>query len=85
MKRLKVSLTGHYIQWASRTFLVDVPDDFCVDTLDQEALETLADDARIGWEFDTGGVVLATDHSVEDGTSVTDLPVIDFPGTTGRS
>lgn len=85
MKRLKVSLTGHFIQWASRTFLVDVPDDFCVDTLDQVALEILADEARIGWEFDTGGVVLATDHSVEDGTSVTNLPVIDCLGTPGRS
>ena len=85
MKRLKVSLTGHFIQWASRTFLVDVPDDFCVDTLDQVALEILADEARIGWEFDTGGVVLATDHSVEDGTSATDLPVVDFPRTSERS
>jgi hypothetical protein len=85
MKRVKVSLTGHFIQWASRTFVIEVSDEFCVDTLDQGALETLADDARIGWEFDTGGVVLATDHSVEDGTSVTNLPVIDFLGTPGQS
>ena len=85
MKRLKVSLTGHLIQWASRTFVIEVPDDVNAETLDQQVLETLADDARIGWEFDTAGVVLATDHSVEDGTSATDLPVVDFPRTSERS
>ena len=76
MKRLKVYLTGHFIQWASRSFLIEVPDDFCADTLDQGALDTLADDARIGWEFETGGVVLTTDHTMEDVDEKSDLPVI---------
>lgn len=81
MKQLKVTLTGHAIHWASRSFVIEVPDDVNVETLDQQALETLADEAKVGWEFDTEGFVQATDHSIEELQSKVELPVIPFLDT----
>jgi hypothetical protein len=82
MKQLKVTLTGQVTHWASRSFVIEVPDDVNVETLDQGVLESLADDAKVGWDFDAEGFVQTTDHSVEEVTSEADLPVIPFPDTT---
>ena len=76
MKRLKITLTGHVTHWASRSFIIEVPDDANVKTLDQRVLETLADEAKVGWEFDSEGFVQATDHSIEEIDSEGDQPVI---------
>lgn len=81
MKQLKVTLTGHVTHWASRSFVIEVPDDVNIETLDQQALETLADKAKVGWEFDAEGFVQATDHSVEELDSNADLSVIPFVET----
>lgn len=81
MKQLKVTLTGHVTHWASRSFVIEVPDDVNVETLDQQALETLADEAKVGWEFDAEGFVQATDHSIEELHSTVELPVIPFVET----
>ncbi len=81
MKQLKVTLTGHVTHWASRSFVIEVPDDVNVETLDQQALETLADEAKVGWEFDAEGFVQVTDHSIEELHSTVELPVIPFVET----
>ncbi len=81
MKQLKVTLTGHVTHWASRSFVIEIPDDVDVETLDQQVLETLADEAKVGWEYDAEGFVQTTDHSVEESDSEADLPVIAFPYT----
>ena len=81
MKRLKINLTGHVSYGAFRSFVIEVADDVCVETLDQQVLETLADEAKVGWEFDNEGFVQATDHSIEELESEADLPVIPFSET----
>lgn len=81
MTQLKVTLTGHVTHWASRSFVIEVPDDVNVETLDQQALETLADEAKVGWEFDAEGFVQATGHSIEELQSTVELPVIPFIDT----
>ena len=42
MKRLQINLRGHVTYGASRSFVIEVADDFPVGTLDREFLETLA-------------------------------------------
>lgn len=81
MKQLKVTLTGQVTHWASRSFVIEVSDDVDTQTLDQQVLESLADDAKVGWDFDAEGFVQTTDHSVEEVDSKADLPVIPFPDT----
>lgn len=81
MKQLKVTLTGHVTDWASRSFIIEVPDDVNVETLDQQALETLADEAKVGWDFDAEGFVQTTDHSIEELQSPVELPDIPFVET----
>lgn len=81
MKQLKVTLTGHVTHWASRSFVIEVPDDVNIETLDQQALETLADEAKVGWEFDAEGFVQATDYSIEELQTTVELPVIPFVET----
>jgi hypothetical protein len=82
MKRLRINLTGQVTHWASRSFVIEVSDDVDTQTLDQGVLESLADDAKIGWDFDAEGFVQTTDHSVEEVDSEADLPVIPYPDTT---
>lgn len=76
MKRLQINLTGQVTHGASRVFVIEVADDFPVGTLDREFLETLADEGKIGWEFETEGFVQSTHYSMEDVDPKTDLPVI---------
>ena len=81
MKRVSVQLFGSVTYQASRSFVVEVPDDVCVATLDQQFLETQADMARIAWNFSNEGFVQATDVSVEESNPVLgDLPVITIVG-----
>ncbi len=81
MKRLRINLTGQVTHWASRSFVIEVSDDVDTQTLDQGVLESLADEAKIGWDFDAEGFVQTTDHSVEVVDSEADLPVIPYPAT----
>ena len=77
MKRLKIELNGSVTYWASRSFILEVQDDVCVKTLDQQVFETLADDAKIPWDFGAEGFVQSTDHSIEElDSEQDDLPVI---------
>jgi hypothetical protein len=76
MKRLQINLTGHVTYGASRAFVIEVADDFPVGTLGHDFLESLADDGKIGWEFQAEGFVEATHYSMEDVDPKTDLPVI---------
>ena len=76
MKRLQINLTGHVTYGASRPFVIEVADDFPVRMLDREFLETLADEGKIGWEFQAEGFVQSTHSSIEDVDEKTDLPVI---------
>jgi len=78
MKKAIVRLNGSVIKGASRIFAIEVPDDVKLETLDQEFLESIADEARIPWDFDAEGYSLITDHSVEENEEgdVSDLPVV---------
>ncbi len=76
MKRLQINLTGHVTYGASRAFVIEVADDFPIGTLDHDFLESLADDGKIGWEFQAEGFVQSTHYSMEDVDPKTDLPVI---------
>jgi len=76
MKRLQINLTGHVTYGASRSFVIEVADDFPVGTLDREFLETLADEGKIGWEFQAEGFVQSTHYAMEDVDPKTDLPLI---------
>lgn len=81
MKRLTVTLIGTVVRSATRTFVIEVPDEMSRSTLDRQMLEDLAEEARIHWEFGTESFVAATDHSVEeDSVPVQDrhVPVIPF-------
>ena len=66
MKRLIVNLTGEVTSFASRSFVLEVPDDANISTLDLQVLDALADDAKIAWEFEKTGVVLTNYHSVKE-------------------
>ena len=57
MKRLQINLTGQVTYGASRAFIIEVADDFPVGTLDHDFLESLADNAKVGWEFQAEGFV----------------------------
>jgi hypothetical protein len=76
MKRLQINLTGHVTYGASRSFVIEFADDLPVRTLDREFLETLADEGKIGWEFQAEGFLQSTHSSMEDVDEKTDLPVI---------
>lgn len=76
MKRVAVQLFGSVSYPASRTFVIEVPDDVDVQTLGQHFLETQADEARIAWTFSNEGLVQATDFVVEElNPASEDLPV----------
>lgn len=66
MKQLTVSLIGTEVRTATRTFVIEVPDELNSATLSRLVLEDLADQARINWEFGTEGFVEITDHTVEE-------------------
>ncbi len=76
MKRLQINLTGHVTYGASRSFVIEVSDDFPVGTMDRDFLETLADHGMIGWEFQAERFVHSTHYSMEDVDPKMDLPVI---------
>lgn len=81
MKRVAVQLIGNVSYHASRSFVIELPDDVNVLTLGQQFLETQADEARIAWNFSNEGFVQATDFVVEELKPVPDdLPVITIPG-----
>lgn len=76
MKRVAVQLFGSVSYSASRSFVIEVPDDVDVQTLGQQFLETQADEARIAWNFSNEGFVQATDFVVEELKPMPDdLPV----------
>ena len=77
MKRLTVNLVGSVSRWAGRSFVIELDDDVEVATLDQQVLETLADDARIPWEFGEERVLAVTDHFIGEEVDAR-LPVIQF-------
>lgn len=80
MKRVSVQLFGSVSYHASRSFVIEVPDDVNVQTLGQQFLETQADEARIAWTFSNEGIVLATDFVVEELPTVQEeLPIIPIP------
>ena len=66
LKRLQINLTGQVTYGASRAFVIEVADDFPVGTLDHDFLESLADNAKVGWEFQAEGFVESTHYSTED-------------------
>jgi len=66
MKRVAIQLFGNVSYHASRSFVIEIPDDVNVQTLGQQFLEAKADEARIPWTFSNEGVVLATDFVVEE-------------------
>ena len=66
MKRLTINLTGTVSYFASRSFVIEVPDDVNISTIDREVLETLADDAKIAWDFNAEGYVQTTDHFIDE-------------------
>lgn len=66
MKRLIVNLLGTVTYSATRSFVLEVPDDVDISTIDQGVLETLADDAMVAWEFHADGFVQMTEHSIEE-------------------
>lgn len=81
MKRLAVTLIGTVVRSATRTFVIEVPDEVSCSTIDRQVLEDLADEGRIPWEFGTESFVQITDHSgEEEPTPVQDcrFPVIPF-------
>lgn len=81
MKRVTVRLVGSVTYQASRSFVIELPDDVSVATLDQQFLDTQADEARIAWSFSNEGFVQPTDFSVEELKPVPDdLPVIKIVG-----
>ena len=81
MKRVKVNLFGNVTYDASRSFVIELPDDASVETIDQQVLDNMADEARIAWEFDAEGYVEVTDYTVEElGSEPSDLPVVPLMG-----
>jgi hypothetical protein len=80
MKRIQINLTGHVTYGASRSFVIELADDFPVRTLDRDFLETLADHWMIGWDFQDTGFVHSTHYSVEEVDEQVDLPVIQIGG-----
>ena len=65
MKRLTVTLVGSVVRSATRSFVIEVPVDVNPATLDPQVLESVADEARIAWEFDAQGFVQVSDHTIE--------------------
>ena len=81
MKRLTITLVGSVVRAATRSFVIEVPDDVNPATLDPTVIESLADEARIAWEFDAEGFVQVSDHTAEeelDSEQNKRLPVIPF-------
>lgn len=81
MKQLKITLVGMITHGATRSFIIEVPDEVNPATLDPHILEDLADQAQIAWKFDTEGFVQMIDHVINDVlASVQDcpLPIIAF-------
>jgi len=66
MKRLTVTLIGAVVRSATRTFVIEVPDEVSCSTIDRQVLEDLADEGRIPWEFGAESFIQITDHSVEE-------------------
>lgn len=73
---MQINLTGRVTYGASRAFILEVADDFPVGTLDHDFLESMADEGKIGWEFQAEGFVQATHYSMADVDPNTDLPLI---------
>lgn len=85
MKRVAVQLIGNVSYHASRSFVIELPDDVNVQTLGQQFLEEKADEARIAWNFSNEGLVQATDFVVEELKPMPDdLPVGMVVGESGE-
>ncbi len=78
MKRLTVTLIGTVTRGATRSFVVEVPDDVDAATLDLQVLEDMADEAHIAWDFDVESFVQVSDHETEVAEQNVELPVIAF-------
>ena len=91
MKRMTVKLVGNVTHWACRSFVIEVPDDVSVSTVNQQILESLADEALVPWEFGTEGLVHVTDHFVEEeqasgeGNSLITIPFMPVATVPSRS
>lgn len=72
-----ITLIGTVTQGASRSFVVEIPDDVSVTTLDQQVLKSLADEAQIPWEFHSERFVQVADHAVKERAG-SHLPIILF-------
>ena len=70
VKQVAITLTGTLTQSATRSFILEVPQEVDSTILDPHVLEDLADLARIPWNFGTEGMVFMTDHVIEDVPSV---------------
>jgi len=78
MKRLTVTLIGTVIRGATRSFVIEVPDDVNSATLNLQVLEDMANEAHIAWDFDAESFVQAIDHETEIAEQNDSLPVIAF-------
>lgn len=81
MKQLTITLVGRVTHGATRSFVIEVPDEVNPATLDSHVLEDLADQAQIAWKFDNEGFVQMTDHVIEEDLILVQdchLPVIAF-------
>ena len=79
MKQVTITLVGTLTHGATRSFVVEVPDDVNPTSLNRQVLEDLADQAQIPWSFDADGFLLITDHVIDDdqpSVQVSTLPVI---------
>ncbi len=80
MPRFKITINARVIDYASRSFLVDVDDGSQLRTLSSDLLNDLADESHVPWEFGNVGCVEVDDHEVtECGNDTTsDFPVLRF-------
>jgi hypothetical protein len=72
MKQVTVTLVGSVTYHASRSFILEMPDDVDLRTVDLQVLESIADEARVPWMFDSEGLIQATDHFLEPVSSETE-------------
>ena len=68
MPLFKITINARVIDYASRSFLVDVDDGSQLRTLSSDLLNDLADESHVPWEFGNVGFVEVDDHEVTECT-----------------
>ena len=78
MPRFKITINARVIDYASRSFLVDVDDGRQLRTVSSDLLNDLADESHVPWEFGNVGFVEVDEHEVtECGNDTTSIvPVL---------